>query len=147
MSNSLRITKLDSRAVIPKRAYEGDAALDLCALDDCLLEPGKRDVVRTGLALEIPTGFAGLVLPRSGLARKHGITLTNSPGLIDSGYRGEIQVLLVNTDRNDPFEISAGDRIAQLMIVPFSAPEIELVDELVTSERGNQGFGSSGVSS
>ncbi len=100
--------------------------------------------MRTGIAIEIPEGQAGLVLPRSGLADRHGIALVNAPGLIDSGYRGELRVLLLNTDAVEPFEVSAGDRIAQLVLVRIESPEIEEVDELAESERGTGGFGSSG---
>jgi dUTP pyrophosphatase len=140
----LKIRRLDPRAVLPARAYPGDAGLDLCALEPVSLAPGERSAVRTGLAVEIPEGQAGLVLPRSGLARRHGVALVNAPGLIDSGYRGEIQVLLLNTDRRDPVVLQAGDRIAQLVLVRVEAPEWEEVAELRESARGTGGFGSSG---
>jgi dUTP pyrophosphatase len=142
---SLRVRRVDPRAVLPTRAYSGDAGLDLYALDEAELGPGERASVRTGIALEIPEGQAGLVLPRSGLARRHGISVVNAPGLIDAGYRGEVEVLLLNTDRAEPFSIAAGDRIAQLVIVSVHAPEVLEVQELALSERGSGGFGSSGA--
>src|SRR5205807_7520830 len=114
---NLRVRRLQERAVLPTRAHPGDAGLDLHALDGTTLEPGARAAIPTGLAVEIPEGHAGLVLPRSGLALRHGIALVNAPGLIDPGYRGEVQVLLLNSDRVEPFQISAGDRIAQLPVV------------------------------
>ena len=137
--------RVDPRALLPTRAYSGDAGLDLYALNDGRLEPGQRASVRTGVALEIPDGQAGLVLPRSGLARRHGISVVNAPGLIDAGYRGELEVLLLNTDRSQPFSISAGDRIAQLVIVDVQTPEVVEVDELALALRGDGGFGSSGA--
>jgi dUTP pyrophosphatase len=141
---SLRVRRVDPRAVLPTRAYPGDAGLDLYALDDAELGPGERASVRTGIAVQIPEGHAGLVLPRSGLARRHGISVVNAPGLIDAGYRGEVEVLLLNTDRSAPFSIAAGDRIAQLVIVGVHAPQVLEVQELALSERGSGGFGSSG---
>ena len=114
---TLNVGRLDARARLPTRAYPGDAGLDLYALDDGEIGPGERASVRTGIAVEIPDGQAGLVLPRSGLAAKHGIALVNAPGLIDAGYRGEVRVLLLNTDQTAPFAISAGERIAQLVLV------------------------------
>lgn len=141
----LRVRRLDPRALVPTRAYPGDAGLDLYALDDSRLDPGERASVRTGVAVEIPNGQAGLVLPRSGLARRHGISVVNAPGLIDAGYRGELEVLLLNTDRSQPFSISAGDRIAQLVIVDVQTPAVVEVEELAVSERGAGGFGSSGA--
>jgi dUTP pyrophosphatase len=141
---SLRVRRVDPRAVLPTRAYAGDAGLDLYALDDSVLGPGERASVRTGIAVEIHEGQAGLVLPRSGLARRHGISVVNAPGLIDAGYRGEVQVLLLNTDRSTPFSIAAGDRIAQLVIVSVHTPQVVEVQELALSERGSGGFGSSG---
>src|SRR5438105_5284396 len=140
----LRVRRLDPRARLPIRAYEGDAGLDLCALEPVSLAPGERTSVRTGIAVEIPSGCAGLVLPRSGLATKHGIALVNAPGLIDAGYRGELRVLLLNTDRTAAFDVSAGDRIAQLVVVRIEPTEPTEVDALTDSERGARGFGSSG---
>jgi dUTP pyrophosphatase len=140
----LRVRRLDGRAQLPARAYPGDAGLDLYALEDAVLGPGERASIRTGIAVEIPEGEAGLVLPRSGLAARHGITLVNAPGLIDSGYRGEVRVLLLNTDRGEAFTIAGGDRIAQLVLVKVQAPEVVEVEDLALSERGAGGFGSSG---
>jgi dUTP pyrophosphatase len=140
----VRVARLDPRAVIPSRAYEHDAGFDLYALEDARLDPGQRASVRTGIAVELPPGRAGLVLPRSGLAARHGIALVNAPGLIDAGYRGELRVLLLNTDAATAFAVSGGDRIAQLVVVRVETPEIEEVDELGESARGPGGFGSSG---
>jgi len=141
---NLRVVRLDPRATIPTRAHPGDAGLDLYALDHTVLEAGERTSVPTGLAVEIPPGHAGLVLPRSGLAARHGIALLNAPGLIDSGYRGELAVLLLNTDRSARFELAAGDRIAQLVLMSVQAPTPVEVQELSISDRGVGGFGSSG---
>ena len=140
----LEVLRLDPRARLPTRAYAGDAGLDLYALEPGEIAPGGRATVRTGIAVAIPEGQAGLVLPRSGLAARHGIALVNAPGLIDTGYRGELQVLLLNTDRAEAFRIEAGDRIAQLVLVDVRAPGVREVTELGSSERGAGGFGSSG---
>lgn len=140
----LRVRRLHPAARLPTRAYEGDAGLDLYALEPAELAPGQRASLRTGIAVEIPPGQAGLVLPRSGLAARHGVALVNAPGLIDPGYRGEVRVLLLNTDRLAPFTVAAGERIAQLILVRVEAPEVAEVDELALSERGVGGFGSSG---
>jgi dUTP pyrophosphatase len=128
---------------VPGRAYAGDAGLDLSSCEEVELAPGERAVVATGLAVAIPEGFAGFVQPRSGLAARHGISIVNTPGLIDSGYRGELRVTLLNTDPRERFVVEPGMRIAQLVIVPV--PEVELVevDELPAGERGVRGFGSS----
>ncbi len=142
---TLRFTRLDPRARLPTRAHPGDAGLDLRALEAVTLAPGARASVSTGLAVEIPDGQAGLVLPRSGLAARHGVTIVNAPGLIDSGYRGELRVLLLNTDPQAPFAVQAGDRIAQLVLVVIEAPEPVEVRSLTDSARGVGGFGSSGV--
>jgi len=142
---SLRVRRLHPLAVLPTRAYDGDAGFDLRALEPATLTPGERATGRTGLALELPEGHAGLVLPRSGLAARHGITLANAPGLIDAGYRGELQVLLLNTDPEAPFAIAPGDRIAQLVLVRVETPEVEETEELSASARGLGGFGSSGA--
>lgn len=145
MTAALRFRRLHPDSVVPTRAHSDDAGLDLCCLERFSLEPGERAAVGTGLAVEIPPGHGGLVLPRSGLAMKHGIALVNSPGLIDSGYRGEIRVLLLNTDRTKTFEAAAGDRIAQLLVVAHGGWEPLEVDSLSSSERGDGGFGSSGT--
>ena len=139
----LPIQKVRPDAVVPARAYAGDAGLDLAATERIELGPGERAVVPTGLAVAIPEGYAGFVQPRSGLASRHGITIVNTPGLVDSGYRGELMVVLHNTDRTEPFVVEAGMRIAQLVVLPI--PEVELVEveELPASERGARGFGSS----
>ena len=142
---TLRVRRLDERAALPTRAYPGDAGLDLRALERATLAPGARAGVRTGIAVEIPPGRAGLVLPRSGLAARHGIALVNAPGLIDSGYRGELVVLLLNTDRHAEFTIAPGDRIAQLVLVRIETPAVVEVDTLAASQRGAGGFGSSGA--
>jgi dUTP pyrophosphatase len=139
----LAIRRLRDDAVVPDRAYSGDAGLDLAACDRVELGPGERTVVGTGLAVAIPDGYAGFVQPRSGLAARHGISVVNAPGLIDSGYRGEIRVVLLNTDRTHPFVVEPGMRIAQLVIL--AVPPLDLVEteELPESERGVRGFGSS----
>jgi dUTP pyrophosphatase len=139
----LPITRLRPEAVVPERAYAGDAGLDLSSCERVELAPGERALVPTGLAVAIPDGHAGFVQPRSGLAAKHGITIVNTPGLIDSGYRGELQVALLNTDARETFVVEEGMRIAQLVVLAL--PELELleVDELPDSERGVRGFGSS----
>lgn len=140
----LPVRLLDPAATLPTRAHPGDAGLDLYASEPARLEPGARASVGTGIAVEIPDGHAGLVLPRSGLAARHGIALVNAPGLIDAGYRGEVRVLLLNTDRSEPFEIAPGDRIAQLLITPFAELAPTPAGELSATSRGDGGFGSSG---
>jgi dUTP pyrophosphatase len=140
----LRVTRLNEAARLPRRVHAGDAGLDLYAVEAATLGPGERASVGTGIAVEIPRRHAGLVLPRSGLAARHGIALVNAPGLIDAGYRGELRVLLLNTDREQAFEIAPGDRIAQLLVTPFAEAEPVEVTELATSARGDGGFGSSG---
>jgi dUTP pyrophosphatase len=136
------VRRLRSDAHVPRQAYEGDAGLDLAACDPLVLSAGERAVVPTGLAVGIPDGYAGFVQPRSGLAARHGIAIVNSPGLIDSGYRGEIRVVLLNTG-SEPFSIEPGMRIAQLVIMPVAEVRLLEVDELAESERGARGFGSS----
>jgi dUTP diphosphatase len=140
----LELVRLSADAVLPTRAYDGDAGLDLYSVERVLLAAGERASIGTGIALAIPAGHGGLILPRSGLAARHGIALVNAPGLIDSGYRGELRVLLLNTDAQEPFEVAPGDRIAQLLIV--SLPAVELVEQerLAGARRGERGFGSSG---
>ena len=137
------IRRLRADASIPVQAYPGDAGLDLAACEAAVLGPGERAVVPTGIAVEIPEGYAGFVQPRSGLAARHGIGVVNSPGLIDAGYRGEIRVVLINTDHADTFIVEPGMRIAQLVIAPIAAVRLREVDELASSERGGRGFGSS----
>jgi dUTP pyrophosphatase len=139
----LPIRRLREDAVLPERAYSGDAGLDLSACERVELGPGERATVPTGLAVAIPDGFAGFVQPRSGLAARHGLTIVNSPGLVDPGYRGELRVVLLNTDASEPFVVEPGMRIAQLVVLPV--PELELVEveELPESDRGVRGFGSS----
>jgi dUTP pyrophosphatase len=140
----LRVAKLKPEAKVPTRAHPDDAGLDLHACEPAHIGPGERWSVATGLGVEIPEGHAGLVLPRSGLAREHGIALVNAPGLIDSGYRGELRVLLLNTDPAETFRIEPGDRIAQLVVAPIALPEPVEVEALSESVRGRAGFGSSG---
>lgn len=140
----LRVSKLAEAATLPTRAHDGDAGLDLYACEAAHIGPGERWGIGTGVAVEIPAGHAGLVLPRSGIARDHGISLVNSPGLIDSGYRGELRVLLLNTDPAETFRVAAGDRIAQLVVTPIALAEPVEAPELADSTRGGGGFGSSG---
>jgi dUTP pyrophosphatase len=139
----LPIRRVHPDAVLPTQAYPGDAGLDLAACERAVLGPGERATVGTGLAVAIPDGYAGFVQPRSGLAARHGLTIVNAPGLVDSGYRGELRVVLLNTDREESFTVEPGMRIAQLVVQ--AVPEVELVeaDELPESERGVRGFGSS----
>ena len=141
----LEFRKLDSDVSLPRRARDGDAGLDLRANGEFKVGPGERAMVPTGLAVAIPPGHAGLVLPRSGLASRHGLTLVNSPGLIDEGYRGEIVVAVVNLDPDDPVEVRKGDRIAQLVVVPYAEVEPAEVAELPPTGRGEAGFGSTGL--
>lgn len=141
---NLAVAKLKSEAVLPSRAHEGDAGLDLYACEAAHIGPGERWSIGTGIAVEIPDGHAGLVLPRSGLAKRHGITLVNSPGLIDAGYRGEIRVLLLNADPAEVFRVVPGDRIAQLVIAPIALADPVEAEALGDSARGDGGFGSSG---
>ncbi len=140
----IEFRRLDPAARPPSRASEGDAGYDLRATEPGVLEPGARGSFGTGLALAIPEGYAGLVLPRSGLAARHGIALVNSPGLIDAGYRGELRILLLNTDREQRFTVERGDRIAQLVIVAHGIPAFDEVEKLGATTRGVRGFGSSG---
>jgi dUTP pyrophosphatase len=140
----LEVRRLRPEAALPARAYDGDAGLDLAACETVTLEPGRRAVVGTGIAVAIPEGYAGFVQPRSGLAARHGISVVNSPGLVDSGYRGEVLVVLLNTDPREPFTVEPGMRIAQLVILPVPSLELVAVDELPASERGPRGHGSSG---
>lgn len=141
----LRVARLDARARMPTRAHPGDAGLDLYAVQAAVLPPGGRASIPTGVAVEIPPGHAGLVLPRSGLAARHGISVVNAPGLIDADYRGEVRVLLLNTDREQTFELAAGDRIGQLVVLAVAIAEIVEVSSLTDTIRGAGGFGSSGA--
>jgi len=143
----LPVARLRDDALLPAQAYEGDAGLDLAACERVELGPGERALVGTGVAVAIPDGHAGLVVPRSGLAVRHGLTIVNSPGLIDSGYRGELKVILLNTDAREQFVVEPGMRIAQLVLVEAASVRLVEVDELPESERGAAGFGSSGVGS
>jgi dUTP pyrophosphatase len=139
----LPMKRLHDGATVPTRAYDGDAGLDLAAGERVELGPGERATIGTGLAVAIPDGHAGFVQPRSGLAARHGITVVNSPGLVDAGYRGELKVVLLNTDRDESFVVEPGMRIAQLVVVPVAMPEPTEVAELPSSERGERGLGSS----
>lgn len=140
----LRFKLLADGARLPTRAHEGDAGLDLHAAEAATLGPGERASVGTGISVEIPPGHAGLVLPRSGLAARHGIALVNAPGLVDSGYRGEIRILLLNTDGAEAFEIRPGDRIAQFLLTPLAEAQPVEASELSATARSDGGFGSSG---
>jgi dUTP diphosphatase len=142
----LEIKLLDEGIPMPRYQHEGDAGLDLPSRVDYVLEPGERAMIPTGIAVAIPPGYAGFVLPRSGLASRHGIALVNSPGLIDSGYRGEVAIVMINTDKYKSFEIKRGDRIAQLVIQPVIEATTVQVRELDVTSRGAGGFGSTGKS-
>jgi dUTP pyrophosphatase len=141
----IEVTRLRDGVELPSQAYPGDAGLDLTSCETVRLEPGARAVVPTGIAVAIPEGHAGLVTPRSGLAARHGLSVVNGPGLIDHGYRGELKVILANTDVREPFVVEAGMRIAQLVIVPVAAVRLVEVAQLVGSARGTSGLGSSGA--
>lgn len=137
------VRRLRDDATLPTQAYAGDAGLDLAACDEVELRPGECAIVPTGVAVEIPGGYAGFVQPRSGLAARNGIAIVNSPGLIDSGYRGEIRVVLLNTDASEPFLVTPGMRIAQLVIAPVASVRVREVEQLGATGRGDRGFGSS----
>lgn len=139
------LKRLDPELPVPKYAHEGDAGCDLYSRIDAILGPGERALIPTGIALSIPDGYAGFVQPRSGLATKHGISIVNTPGLIDSKYRGEICVVLVNLDPSEPFIVSRGDKIAQLVVQKVERVEFCEVDELDETVRGTGGFGSTGI--
>jgi dUTP pyrophosphatase len=141
----LLIRRLHPNAQMPAGAYEGDAGLDLASVEEAVLAPGERRTVATGLAVAIPEGYAGFVQPRSGLASRHGITVVNSPGLIDAGYRGELKVVLLNTDADEAFHVRPGDRIAQLVVLALPRITVSEADDLPPSERAERGFGSSTV--
>jgi dUTP pyrophosphatase len=141
----LPVRRLRPDAIVPARAHPGDAGLDLVAVEECELPPGGRAAVPTGIAVAIPPGHAGLVVPRSGLARRHGVTVANAPGLIDAGYRGELIVLLVNLG-DAPHRVAPGDRVAQLVVTPVALAEPRVTDALPASDgRGAGGFGSTGA--
>lgn len=142
----LQIKLLDEDLPMPRYQHEGDAGLDLASRVDFVLEPGERAMIPTGIAVAIPRGYAGFVLPRSGLASRHGISLVNSPGLVDSGYRGEMAIIMINTDKREAFHIKRGDRIAQLVIQKVVEATTVRVDELDATSRGEGGFGSTGRS-
>lgn len=141
----INIKLLDEDLPVPKYAHEGDAGCDLRSRIDQTIPPGERALIPTGVSISIPAGYAGFVQPRSGLALKHGISLVNTPGLIDSKYRGEIGVILINTDKTDPFEVKKGDKIAQLVIQKVEQVKFTLVEELDETIRGAGGFGSTGI--
>ncbi len=145
MSESIEV--LISAASVPVVAHPGDAGADLTSTENLTIQPGQRATVGTGVSIALPDGFVAFVVPRSGLAAKHGITVVNSPGTVDAGYRGEIKVTLLNTDSSNAFEISAGDRIAQMIVMPFARARFIEVDALPESERGEGGFGSTGLAS
>jgi dUTP pyrophosphatase len=130
--------------IVPSYAHPGDAGADLCAADALTLEPGERATIGTGVSIALPEGHVGFVVPRSGLAARHGITIVNSPGTVDAGYRGEIRVTILNTDRSMPYVVAVGDRIAQLIVMPVSQARFVPVDRLPESQRGDAGFGSTG---
>ena len=136
---------LIASSVFPQVAHPGDAGADLQSTETLTLQPGERATVGTGISIALPEGYLAFIVPRSGLAAKHGITIVNSPGTVDAGYRGEIKVTLLNTDTTSAFEIATGDRIAQMIVMPFASPNFIAVDELPASERGTGGFGSSGI--
>lgn len=143
---SISITRVSDSYELPRQAKPGDAGVDLRSIEAHLVKAGgHRVLVRTGISVAIPEGYAGFVQPRSGLALKHGVTVLNTPGLIDSGYRGELQVILVNTDPTEDFQIEVGERIAQLVIVRVEAVEFQLVDSLDETARGSGGFGHTGT--
>ena len=144
-SVTIPVKLLDDELDMPAYAYPGDAGLDLRSAEDAILKPLERRAIPCGIALAIPEGYAGFVLPRSGLAIKHGISIVNAPGLIDSSYRGEIKAILVNLDATEPFHISKGDRIAQICILQTPIVQLKNVDALEETARGTGGFGSSGV--
>ena len=142
--NQLEFLKLNQKAITPSKAHAGDAGFDLCCLDNFKLDPGERALIATGIAIKLPRGHAGLIIPRSGLALKHGISVVNSPGLIDEGYRGEIKVILINTDNTSGISFLSGERIAQLAVIAVAQVHLVEVKEISDSSRGQGGFGSSG---
>ena len=145
MTLQIDIQLLDAELPVPKYAYEGDAGCDLYSAVSLDLAPGQRGLAPTGIAVAIPDGYAGFVQPRSGLAAKHGISIVNTPGLIDSKYRGEIKIILINTDEKESFSIKRGDKVAQLVIQPVISAQFQVVETLDQTVRGDGGFGSSGI--
>jgi len=141
----VKVKRLDPDLPLPRFAHPGDAGVDLYSTVDLVIKPGMRQIVPTGISISLPRGWAAFVQPRSGLAAKYGITIVNTPGLIDSGYRGEIKVILLNTDRENSFEIKRGDKIAQMVVQQVAEVEWEEVDELDPTSRGTGGFGSTGI--
>ncbi|OZG26856.1 deoxyuridine 5'-triphosphate nucleotidohydrolase [Williamsia sp. 1138] len=142
--STVSLRRLDKGIAVPTRAHPGDAGVDLSSAVDLVLEPGERQLVPTGIAIALPVGTVGLIHPRSGLAARAGLSIVNTPGTVDAGYRGEIKVCLINLDRHTPISISRGDRIAQLLVQRVELPEIVEVDELDDTSRGAGGYGSSG---
>ena len=145
IETELQVRRLDDGVPLPAYQQEGDAGLDLCSSEDVVVEPGERVVIGTGIAVAIPSGYVGFTTPRSGLAARHGLSMVNAPGVIDSGYRGEIKVILVNLDPRESIEVRRGDRVAQLVVVPVATVRIVETDELPGSQRGEGGLGSTGV--
>jgi dUTP pyrophosphatase len=143
-SLKILVQQLDPELPLPSHAQYGDAGVDLYARSGGVLAPGERTLVPTGIAVAVPEGYVGLIAPRSGLAARHGISLVNSPGILDAGYRGEIHAVLIN-EGTEPFEYERGERIAQLVVVPFATQEYEVTTELPASDRGGDGFGSTGT--
>lgn len=143
MTNSVDV--LIASSTFPQVAHPGDAGADLQSVETVTLQPGQRATVATGVSIALPEGYLAFIVPRSGLAAKHGITVVNSPGTVDAGYRGEIKVTLLNTDTTEAFDIAVGDRIAQMIVMPFASPNFVPVEQLPASSRGEGGFGSSGV--
>jgi dUTP pyrophosphatase len=144
MSEEILVRRLDPGIAPPERAHPGDAGLDLRSAIDIVLHPGERAAIPTGIAVAIPDGYAGFVLPRSGMATRHGLALVNAPGLVDAGYRGEVKVVAINLDGREPIDIRRGDRIAQLVVLAVPDLPVREVDELPESTRGERGFGSTG---
>jgi dUTP pyrophosphatase len=142
---TLPVRRLDPRIPLPAYQHDGDAGLDLCGAEDVTIAPGERAIVATGIAVAIPEGFVGLVVPRSGLAVRLGLSMVNTPGIVDSGYRGEIKIVLINHDLREQVVIARGERIAQLVVMPVASVTVEEVDELSTTTRGDGGFGSTGT--
>ncbi len=145
MKVKVKVKRIDPELPLPRTENPGDAGVDLYSSIDIVLKPGERAVVPTGLAISLPSGFAAFIQPRSGLAVNHGITIVNTPGLIDSGYRGEIKVILLNTDSNQSFQIKKGDKIAQMVVQQIAEVDWEEVEELDKTQRGTGGFGSTGL--